>query len=97
MESVSEETIKQTDAGAITRLAELPRDTILDIAAMAAVFMVVPRTIRRMERRYELPPSIKLRAKRCWKAGAVLDWIDAAFDRKEKEAKRQLYRLQNVC
>lgn len=81
------------EPGAITVLAELPRDTILDIVALAAIFRVVPRTIRRMEQRYELPPSIKLRTKRCWKSGTVLDWIGAAFDREEVEARRVLHRL----
>lgn len=84
------------NSGVITRLAELPRDAILDEVALAHIFGVVCRTVRRMELRHELPPSIKLRTKRCWKAGAVLDWIGEAFDSKEKEAKRQLQRLRNV-
>ncbi len=88
--------LQETEAGVITILAEMPRDTILDTTALATIFKVVPRTIKRMEARFELPPSIKLRTKRCWKAGSVLDWISESFDRKEKEAKRQMFRLHKV-
>ena len=84
------------ESGIITKLAELPRDAILDEEAMASVFGVVRRTINRMESRYELPPSIRLGGKRCWKAGAVIDWIGASFEGKEKEAKRQLQRLRGA-
>ena len=97
MESAVVITPEPSGVGVITRLAELPRETILDVAAMANIFSVVQRTITRMERRYELPPSIKLGGRRCWKVGAVIDWIGATFDGKEKEAKRQLQRFKNVC
>lgn len=93
MSSVIEGT--QANAGIVTKLAELPRDAILDEKALAGIFGVVGRTIRRMEHRHELPPSVRLRAKRCWKAGTILDWIGEAFERREKEVKRQLQRLRN--
>jgi predicted DNA-binding transcriptional regulator AlpA len=84
-----------SDAGIITKLAELPSDAILDECALARIFGVVGRTIRRMEHRHELPPSIKLRTKRCWRAGAVLDWIRDAFESREKEARHVLHRLNS--
>ena len=83
------------NAGIITILAELPRDAILDEAALARIFGVVPRTIKRMVARYELPPPVLLASKRSWKVGAVLDWIDDNIRRTEKDAKRQVQRLRN--
>lgn len=80
--------------GIITGLAELPRDAILDELALAKVFWVVPRTIKRMVARYELPPPILLASKRCWKVGAILDWLNDFIERKEKDAKRQAQRLR---
>lgn len=97
MDTKTTVTSKCPESGIITRLAELPRDAILDETAMADIFDVVRRTIKRMELRYELPPSIRLGGKRCWKAGAVIDWIGASFEGKEKEAKRQLQRLRGAC
>lgn len=83
------------NAGVITGLAELPREAILNEAALARVFGVVPRTIKRMVARYELPPPVLLASKRCWKVGTVLGWIDASIERTEKDAKRQAQRLRD--
>ena len=90
-----EETKETKNSGIITGLAELPREAILDEAALARVFDVVPRTIKRMVVRYELPPPVLLASKRCWKVGAVLDWINTNIENKEKDAKRQILRLRN--
>ncbi len=79
--------------GIITGFAELPRDAIIDEAAVAKAFGVVTRTIKRMVARYELPPPILLASKRCWKAGAILDWLNDNIERAEKDAKRQMQRL----
>lgn len=81
-------------AGIITSLAELPKEAILDEAAMAKTFDVVPRTIKRMVARYELPPPIMLASKRYWTAGKVLDWIKNNIERAEKEARRQVRRFE---
>ena len=91
----TKETTETKNSGIITGLAELPREAILDEAALARVFDVVPRTIKRMVVRYELPPPVLLASKRCWKVGAVLDWINANIEHKEKDAKRQILRLRN--
>ena len=88
-----EGTVESKNTGIITGLAELPREAILDEAALANVFGVVTRTIKRMVDRYELPPPILLASKRCWKVGAVLDWINASIERTEKDAKRQVQQL----
>jgi hypothetical protein len=61
---------------------------------LARVFGVAPRTIKRMVARYELPPPILLASKRCWKVGAILDWIDNTIERNEKDVKRQVQRLR---
>lgn len=79
--------------GIVTGLAELPREAILDEPALAKIFGVAPRTIKRMVVRHELPPPILLASKRCWKVGAILDWISASIKRTEKDAQRQVRRL----
>lgn len=93
MSDVDEKMVNPKETGIILSLAELPRDAIMDEAAMARAFGVATRTIKRMVDRYELPPPIVLASKRCWKAGTVLDWINDSIERNEKEAKRQAQRL----
>ena len=58
--------------GVITALAELPQKALLDESAMAKVFSVTPRTIRRMVQRFELPPPIPFAGRSIWLAGRVL-------------------------
>lgn len=86
--------IPTPQAGVIISLAELPRDAILDETALAKVFGVTARTVKRMVARYELPPPILLASKRSWKVGAVQDWIDESVVRTEKDARRQVQRLR---
>lgn len=93
MPDINEKIADLKGTGIITSLAELPRDAILDEAAVAKAFGVVTRTIKRMVARYELPPPILLASKRCWKVGAILNWINDSIERTEKEARRQAQRM----
>ena len=72
----------------LTVIAELPADAILDENAMAKAFGCVPRTIRRMVERYELPPGVSIAGKTCWLAGRVRRWIDEAAELQEQQARK---------
>ena len=81
--------------GVIMRvLAELPHNTILDEARLAHLLHVTPRTVRRMVGRFELPPPVSLGGKSVWMAGRVLDYIDSAAERRQREAERQARRFR---
>ena len=80
----------------ITRLAELPRGTLLDEKALAKVLSVTRRTIRRMVGRYELPPPVRFSGRSMWQAGRVLDWFEARADRLAREAERSARRLREL-
>lgn len=84
--------------GVIMRvLAELPEKTILDEARLAHLLHVTPRTVRRMVGRFELPPPVSLGGKSVWMAGRVLGHIDAAAERRQREAERQARGLRKVA
>ncbi len=81
-------------AGVIALLGELPERTLLDISAMSKAFGVCPKTIRRMVKRYDLPPPVRVAGKSQWFAGRVLDWIEGRAESVEKEASRQVDRIK---
>lgn len=74
-------------------LANLPERAILDEARLAGALHVTGRTIRRMVRRRELPPPVRLAGRACWFVGRVLAHIDAAAERAEREAQREADRI----
>lgn len=72
--------------GVLTTLANLPPKAILREDAMARIFGVTPRTIRRMVARFEIPPSIILNGRASWFARRVLSWIEGRAEQREREA-----------
>ncbi len=87
-----------SEPGVIMRvLAELPERTVLDETRLAHLLRVTPRTVRRMVNRFELPPPVPLGGKSVWMAGRVLDYIDSAAERRQREAERQARRLREVA
>jgi predicted DNA-binding transcriptional regulator AlpA len=58
-----------------TKLADLPAGSLLDERSLADVLSVSPRTLRRMVSRFELPPGVKLGARKLWTAGEVLGYL----------------------
>lgn len=76
----------------IVELALLPPGALLDECAMAEVFAVTKRTIRRMVNKQELPPPISLAGRSTWVAGSVVqhiaDRVDEASQRAGREARR---------
>ncbi len=82
--------------GVITALAVLPKKTILNEAAMAKIFDVTDRTIRRMVTRHEIPPPIRVAGRSSWFAGYVLDHLDAQAVKKQKEAERVMSKIRRI-
>lgn len=83
-------------AGIVTALAVLPEKVFLDESAMACVFGVTQRTIRRMVQRFELPPPIPFAGRSICIAGRVLAYLNAAAERVEQEAERTAARLERA-
>lgn len=80
----------------IDYLAKLPENTILDERSLANVFSVTPRTIRRMVNRFELPPPIPLAGRSIWIAGRVIQYINAAAEKAERDAKREIQKISKL-
>lgn len=80
----------------VTRLAELPDRALLDERALAHVFGVTKRTVRRMVGRYELPPPVRLAGRATWQAGQVLRWFEGRAERLAREANRRSRRLEET-
>jgi len=74
-------------------LAEMHPNTILDSAALAVALKTTERTIRRMVKRYELPPPVRFRGKKTWFAGKVLAWHEGRAERVAATAKRAILNL----
>jgi predicted DNA-binding transcriptional regulator AlpA len=77
----------------ITKLTEFPEDTLLDEAALAQALGIHKRTIRRMVRRYELPPPVSFAGRATWQAVKVLKWFETRAERLAREAERDARRL----
>jgi len=80
----------------IDELARLPERTLLDEKRLAAALGVVPRTLRRMVGRFELPPPVPLAGRSVWFAGRVLAYIEATADRVEREAERRARKISQL-
>jgi len=84
----------ETWKGVLTELARLPADALLNESAMARIFGVVNRTIRRMVIRHELPPPIRVAGKSMWFAGLVLAHLRAKAELAAKAEEKKLAKLR---
>ena len=80
------------DQGVLRGLAGLDPKTMLDQDTLAERLGVSSRTIRRMVKRFEIPPPIRLNTRSVWFVGKVLEHLEArakvAQDKADKEAKK---------
>jgi predicted DNA-binding transcriptional regulator AlpA len=72
----------------IVDLAELPANTLLDNQALAEVFSVSTRTLRRMVGRGEIPRGIRLGGRSMWIAGTLVEYLKAEAERQAAQARR---------
>lgn len=87
----------QTEQGlCLTRLAELPEDSYLDDKALGAALGVCARTVRRMATRHELPPPFRQAGRAIWIAGKVRAWIAEREEQAEREARKEIARIQKL-
>lgn len=88
-EKVSE---RSKEGWLLTELAALPPGAMVDEQRLARLLGVTDRTVRRMVRRGELPPPVRLGGRAVWLAGRVLAHVERraeeAARRAEKEARR---------
>ena len=82
--------------GIITQLAELPQDSVINETALAEIFGVDKRTIRRMVGRFEIPPPEKIAGQSRWLSGMILRYFKAKLERKSKEAERKAMQLERI-
>ena len=80
----------------IDELARMPEKAVLDATRLAAILRVETRTLRRMVSRGELPPSVPFSGHSVWLAGRVLAHLEAAAEREEKEAEKQLQKIRRL-
>ncbi len=80
-----------------TRLADLPTGSLLDERSLAEVLDVSPRTLRRMVARFEIPPGVKLGARKIWTAGEVLAYIGRRAEDLASASRRTAARLASLA
>lgn len=92
-----ESTLRHEPLGVVIRtLAELPKETLIDEAALANALQISTRTVRRMVGRYELPPPVRFAGRATWQSGRILAWYTAMAEAKEKKAKVAAERFRSL-
>ena len=86
-------TARTPDCKLVTGLAELPSKTLLDERALAEIFHVSKRTVRRMVNRFELPPPVMLAGRSAWIVERVQAHIEARADRAARKAEAECRRI----
>lgn len=77
-----------------SRLFQLPSDCILTRKELARMFGCSCRTLRRMVKRFEIPPETELGGRDVWVVGKVKEWIVKSASRREAEAEKEALRLR---
>ena len=75
--------------GVIDTLARMPERAILNEKAIASIFGVTTRTVRRMVGRHEIPPGIPLAGRTVWMAGKVLTFMEKSLEKAEESARKR--------
>jgi len=75
-------------SGAITSLAELPSDGLLDANTLAHMLGRCKRTIQRAIRRGELPQPIRFMGRQVWMVKTILEHLDKLQDKATRQANR---------
>jgi hypothetical protein len=78
----------------ITGLAALPGKTLIDERALALIFNVTARTIRRMVARRELPPPVPLAGRSTWVVERLIAHIEARAERAARKAEQEARRIE---
>lgn len=78
----------------IVGLAELPERALLDEGRLAELLGVSRRTIRRMRKRFEIPPPVRIAGRSMWFSGRVLAYIEGEAIKLENESLRNSRRLK---
>ncbi|MBI1319264.1 MAG: hypothetical protein GC168_10020 [Candidatus Hydrogenedens sp.] len=77
----------------IDGLGRMNADTWLDQMALARTLGVTTRTVRRLVGRNEVPPGVKMGARRLWRVGAILAHVQARAEEAASKAAREQRRL----
>ncbi len=93
VESIEEE-VNAGPVRIITRLAELPGKALLDEGALAEIFVVSKRTVRRMVERFELPPPVSLAGRSVWIADRVIAHLEHRAEREARKAEQESRRIE---
>ena len=87
----------KTAAGQVASgLAQHPPGTMLDERALASALGVSPRTVRRMVDRCELPPGVRLGARKIWLSEKVLSFLRERSERGAVRSRRQAKKLDEL-
>lgn len=77
-------------------LGNIERGRIIDERGLAEALGVCVRTLRRMVRRGDIPPAVRLGRKKIWQSDRVLDHLDERAREAEAEVARERKRLRDL-
>ena len=95
-EAVTQTAEEETPGGIVKDLGELPPETILTEEDLARMFNRHPVSIKRAVARGELPPSVRMFGKPCWKVGVILDHIGARLEAAKRDAEKERARISRL-
>lgn len=82
-----------TESTGIYELAKMPRETVIDLPALARLFGRCEKSIARAIQRNELPAPMKFLGKRSWTIGALVDFLSQRQADALKHAQQHAARL----
>ena len=82
--------------GIMRALGELPPETIISEASLAAKFKRHPSAIKRAVKRGELPPPVRLMGKPSWTVGAILTHMERRLEAARQEAQEEADRIDRL-
>ena len=82
--------------GAMTALAELPREAHLDAEALGQMLRRCKKSVQRAWRRGELPPPVCFMGRHVWLVGTILDHFQARQDAAVSQARRRDEKISRI-
>ena len=77
----------------LSELASFDPNTVINESTLARCLAVSQRTVRRMEKRGEIPVHFKLGGNSCWIVGNVIDFFHQRAQKAEQQAAKESQRL----
>jgi predicted DNA-binding transcriptional regulator AlpA len=74
----------------LSEIAAVPEKALLDESALAQMFRVSARTIKRWVQHGDIPPPARIGGRKVWMAGRILTFLEDRLTHAEAEGRRRV-------